>query len=316
MATSPQLSVIVPVFNVEKYLDRCVASICRQSVGAMEIILVDDASTDGSRRLCEAWARRDRRIRLVMQERNSGLSAARNAGLACARGVYLTFVDADDELADDTYAANLPLFGMADDVDVVEFPVHVYKGHPSAELWRPTLHLCRIDGWLAEGGYARCYACNKIFRRELWAEARFVPGKYYEDILTIPGVMARARRIACSDQGRYDYIYRAGSISTRPTPKRLRHLLEARAQLYGLMEAQLGRKHPVTERYYLDVCNAQISSLAAGGELLFPARRVSLRRLMSCRVGVTAWFKALLNNLLGVRYCTVYAFLLKKCKRS
>ena len=95
MEQIPEISVIVPVYKVEPYLDRCVQSILRQTFRAFELILVDDGSPDGCPAMCDAWAKQDRRIRVLHKE-NGGLSSARNAGLAVATGRYISFVDSDD----------------------------------------------------------------------------------------------------------------------------------------------------------------------------------------------------------------------------
>lgn len=97
------LSVIIPVYNVEKYLDRCIRSVIRQSYENLEIILVDDGSTDNSPNLCDEWIKRDERIR-VIHKINGGLSDARNAGLEVARGELITFVDSDDYIMLDMYS--------------------------------------------------------------------------------------------------------------------------------------------------------------------------------------------------------------------
>mgnify|MGYP003623332904 CR=1 FL=1 len=94
------ISVIIPVYNVEAYLDRCVASILRQSYNNLEIILVNDGSTDSSAQMCDAYAQADTRIR-VIHKQNGGLSSARNAGIDIASGEYLAFIDSDDFIADD-----------------------------------------------------------------------------------------------------------------------------------------------------------------------------------------------------------------------
>ena len=94
----PEISIIVPVYKVEKYLDRCVESIRKQTLKNFELILVDDVSPDQSPELCDAWSRRDSRIHVVHKE-NGGLSSARNAGLEAARGNYIGFVDSDDWVA-------------------------------------------------------------------------------------------------------------------------------------------------------------------------------------------------------------------------
>ena len=99
---SALLSIISPVYNVESYLDRCVKSILTQSYHDIELILIDDGSTDGSSALCDKWAAEDSRVKVIHKE-NGGVSSARNVGLELATGEYLTLIDPDDFLAPDTY---------------------------------------------------------------------------------------------------------------------------------------------------------------------------------------------------------------------
>lgn len=106
------ISVIVPVYNAEKYLDRCVESIVAQTYKNLEIILVDDGSTDNSPAICDAWAKKDSRIR-VIHKKNGGVSSARNAGLDACTGDYIGFADADDWMEPDMYEV---LIGNAKDI--------------------------------------------------------------------------------------------------------------------------------------------------------------------------------------------------------
>ena len=98
----PIISIIVPVFNVGKYLEKCIASIVGQTYTNLEIILIDDGSTDNSSQICDAWAERDSRIRVIHQK-NSGVAAVRNKGLQAATGEYIGFVDSDDWITDTMY---------------------------------------------------------------------------------------------------------------------------------------------------------------------------------------------------------------------
>ena len=100
--TIPKISIIVPVYKVEKYLSRCIKSILRQTFTDFELILVDDGSPDKCPQMCDDWGKKDKRIRVIHKE-NGGLSSARNAGLRAARGEYIGFVDSDDWIACDMY---------------------------------------------------------------------------------------------------------------------------------------------------------------------------------------------------------------------
>ena len=115
------LSVIVPVYNVKTYIDRCIQSILTQSFRDIELILIDDGSTDGSAKMCDEWAAKDNRI-VVIHKKNGGVSSARNAGLEFFKGEYLTFVDPDDFVAPDTYAVNMKYLLEHHEVDILQYP--------------------------------------------------------------------------------------------------------------------------------------------------------------------------------------------------
>ena len=123
----PKISVIVPVYKVEKYLDRCVKSIIGQTYPDFELILVDDGSPDKCPQMCDEWAKKDKRIRVLHKE-NGGLSSARNAGLRVARGEYVHFIDSDDWIELDLYENILNLFKIYTSAQIVQFgSIEVHK---------------------------------------------------------------------------------------------------------------------------------------------------------------------------------------------
>lgn len=209
-----QLSVIVPVFNTAATLKRCTDSILSQHVDGLELILVDDGSTDGSSDMCDGLAAADDRIRVIHRD-NGGLSAARNTGIDAATGIWISFADSDDELASDTLGANLEL--ASDDVDLIEFPAYVHYGAPNGfQLDFQPLTVSGDDvfgHWIRSGGYTHCYAWNKIYRRTLFNEIRFPAGENFEDAAICPSIIRRCRAVTYSDRGRYLYYSSNGSIT-------------------------------------------------------------------------------------------------------
>lgn len=119
-----KISVIIPVYGVEKYLDRCIESVVNQTYKDLEIILVDDGSPDNCPQKCDEWTLRDARIRTVHRE-NGGLSCARNTGLSLATGDYITFVDSDDWIAKDIYEYCIRLFEKHKEANVVQFDIRL-----------------------------------------------------------------------------------------------------------------------------------------------------------------------------------------------
>lgn len=210
------LSVIIPVYNSLSTLQRCVESVLAQRVGDMEIILVDDGSVDGSAALCDTLASEHHQVRTVHRV-NGGLSAARNTGIERATGTWLSFVDSDDELAPGTLEPNLQIALSQPDTDLVEFPIMVHLGSPSA--YSITFTPTRTSGvqvfthWVESQGYNHCYACNKLFRATLFKSIRFPLRESFEDAAICPSIIKACRAVEYSDKGCYIYNQSHGSIT-------------------------------------------------------------------------------------------------------
>ena len=229
-----KLSIIVPVYNVEKHLERCMKSIIAQGLTDYEIILVDDGATDRSGMLCDELQQEHDTIRVVHQK-NGGLSAARNTGIEVAVGSYITFVDSDDELSPNTLKANLDYLISHPEVDMLEYPVEVHANSAQAyHLSFPdeTQHADIFADWIRREGYLHCYAWNKIYRRELWRETRFPAGAYYEDTAVMPAIVRQCRSIHYSSHGCYRYIMHPGTITTSYRYDKQRQLFENNHRLY------------------------------------------------------------------------------------
>lgn len=229
-----QLSIIIPVYNVEQHLVRCIQSVLAQGLTNYEVILVDDGSTDQSGTLCDALQSEHSCIRTIHQA-NGGLSAARNTGIGIAKGAYITFVDSDDELSPNTLKSNLDYLISHPEVDMLEYPVEVHADSDRAyHLSFPdeTQHTDIFADWIRREGYLHCYAWNKIYRRELWSETRFPVGAYYEDTAVMPAIVRQCRGIHYSSQGCYRYIMHPGTITTSYRYDKQRQLFENNHRLY------------------------------------------------------------------------------------
>lgn len=210
------LSIIVPVYNVEECLDRCIESLLRQDVRAFEIILVDDGSTDGSGKLCDEWALRNEKIKVVHKE-NGGLSSARNAGIEEARGDYLGFVDSDDYVEPAMYSTMLEAADRTgkDIVSCGRF-VHIsekwikteYSRAEEAEYDRESA----IRKILLQGD-VDVAAWDKIFRRYLFFGIRYPFGRISEDAAVIVDIVGISNGLVHVGAPLYHYVYRKGSIS-------------------------------------------------------------------------------------------------------
>ncbi|MGW1549149.1 glycosyltransferase family 2 protein, partial [Streptomyces sp. NPDC002346] len=248
----PRLSVVVPVHNVEEYLEPCLRSVAEQSVDAIEVVLVDDGSTDGSTAIAEAFAAHDQRFRYVRQP-NAGLSAARNTGVRhTTPGVpYLAFADSDDIVVHDAYERMLAsLESTGSDLATGNVWRLTEQGRQQAWQYRwltgtrARTHISRDPRLLADR-----VAWNKVFRRSFWDRHAFAfpEGKLYEDT----PVMIPAHFLAGSVDVLHEHVYywrvREGSITRRRTDvKGVRDRIAACEQVSAFLggrEANRGARH-------------------------------------------------------------------------
>lgn len=228
------ISVIVPIYKVEAYLDRCVQSIVNQTYTNLEIILVDDGSPDQCPQMCDTWAKRDARVRVVHKE-NGGLSDARNAGLSIAGGEYIAFVDSDDAVKPD-YLSSLYQVMQQENADIAECGVLLVREDGEVLRERSCEEEClamdRIEALrrlvLEQGVFQTVW--NKLYRRSVIEGIPFEKGKYHEDEFWTYRVFERAERIAVICRPMYRYLQRSASIMGDGYSLKRLDGLEARAQ--------------------------------------------------------------------------------------
>lgn len=223
MNAMPVVSIIVPVYNVERWLGACMSSILSQTYTRIEVILVDDGSTDGCSSQCDAWAWRDDRVRVIHQP-NRGLSVARNAGLEASNGECVLFVDSDDEITEDLVEVCVETRRRTD-ARIVAFPAQPIdeQGNDldSSMLGRfprsgvvPSSSALRfladetVDGCACMGSYAQLHVAD----RTLYDGLRFPVGKRFEDVATTYRLFDSTDAIALVNRPMYRYRQRAGSI--------------------------------------------------------------------------------------------------------
>lgn len=220
------ISVIVPIYNVEKYLVRCIESIINQTFRDLEIILVDDGSTDSSGKICDEYALTDSRI-IVIHKENGGLSDARNAGLARATGEYIGYVDGDDWIEPDMYGlmvSNCECMGM--DVAACRYrevyPDYVVDG--STDLIQKLSREETLEIYLCGNPNYKIYnsVWSKLFRTELVKEYQFPVGQKSEDIMYTTKAFCNMNGCVYIDKALYNYVRgRAGSIMETYDEKRM-----------------------------------------------------------------------------------------------
>lgn len=225
---TPTVSVVVPVYRVEKYLDKCVGSICAQTFADFELILVDDGSPDNCPALCDAWAQKDSRIRVIHQK-NGGLSAARNAGIEAALGQYLLFVDSDDYIESDMLrqlvcaaqrsGSKMTLCNLRYEDELgIPFLYPDFSSVQDAILDRNAFW----NGYYSSQSAYYVVAWNKLYRRELFTSLRYPVGKLHEDEYVLQELVDQCDNICCLGYIGYHYVQRSGSITN--SAKNVDHL--------------------------------------------------------------------------------------------
>ncbi len=231
------ISVIVPVYNVEAYLGRCVDSLLAQTYENLEIILVDDGAKDWSGKICDEYAAKDPRIRVIHKE-NGGLSSARNAGLDVARGEYLAFADSDDWVEPGAYEAMLKL-ALERDVKLVcagRYDVESATGEKRKGLCPPETEVIsgqelvhRIFLW----DNVDSAAWDKLYHRSLFRQIRYPLGKIVEDVPVTYRIALDAGKAAMLDMPVYNYFHRPGSITAAPVSEKTFHFSQHTEQIYN-----------------------------------------------------------------------------------
>ena len=241
-----KISVLVPVYNAEKYIEKCIKSIINQTYKNIEIILVDDGSTDSSGKICDEYGKKDDRIIVVHQE-NKGLSGARNTGLDIAKGKYIMFLDSDDTFekdacenlyneiektnADIAIGAHRVLY---DSGKIIEKATH------ENSVLEPKIVLERI---LYDDGIDLS-AWGKLYKISLFEDIRFPKGRLFEDSATTYMLVDKAKKIAVHSESKYNYIIRKDSISNASfSPKKMDLITSTRE-----MSEYVKNKYPDLEK--------------------------------------------------------------------
>lgn len=207
------ISIIVPVYNVKNYLEECVNSLMNQTYKELEIILVDDGSTDNSGEICDVVAQTDSRIRVIHKE-NGGLSDARNIGIMAAKGEFIGFVDSDDWIEPTMYAELYEACNNNDaDISICSYyRDYIDKCVVGNRCKSGVYKRDEAIGLLLEGIEIQDHAVTKLYRRELWRDVQFPVKKIYEDIRTIYKVILKSSTICVMEKPLYHYRQRSGSI--------------------------------------------------------------------------------------------------------
>ena len=227
-----KISIIVPVYNVEAYLEKCVESILKQTYTNLEILLVNDGSTDKSGELCDKLALRDHRIRVIHKE-NGGLSDARNRGIDEASSNLIGFIDSDDYIDEDMYET-LYRQMVASKADLS------MCGHYDVYHQIPEKQVAEIKTWelmpeeaikmVMEAKILSVTAVNKLYKKALFEQLRFRIGKIAEDAFIMVDLIHQCSKVVATNEKKYYYVHRENSITTQKFSLKFLNVIEAYEQ--------------------------------------------------------------------------------------
>lgn len=248
-----KISIIVPVYNVELYLRRCIDSILNQTFTDFELILVDDGSPDSSGKICDEYAESDERIK-VIHKKNSGPASARNTGLDVANGEWITFVDSDDWINKE-YLEKLYNSCKNNGVDISTCGFFQTEGNEiEIERQKFNIKLYNPEDLWIENQLRATVPWGKLYKKDLWSKIRFPVGKFAEDEYTIYKVLFQCKKIAHSEAELYYYFVNLNSITKSEWSLKWLDAVEAIGQqLKYFKKHKFERAEELTIRVYENV---------------------------------------------------------------
>ena len=299
--SSPLVSIIVAAYNVAQYLHKCVDSILCQTYSNIELILVDDGSTDDCGKICDNYARIDSRVK-VIHKNNGGQSTARNAGLDIAAGDYIGFVDADDWIEPNMYETLLGLI-INTDADIVQCSWYKVDGigikRKVDELFYEEIYTS--DQGLDElirstGKHINTSVCSKLFKRAIALSCRFSPVRAYEDDEYVFRTVACSNRIICINTPLYNYLNRDNSTMTARFNVNKVALITIQKNICDLIKVRLPHRFSDVQK---NLCSKQFYILFC----LLSATDISQRNEMSKSIKddiLTSYDEYMRNPLMGM----------------
>lgn len=252
----PLISVIIPVYNVEKYLDLCMQDVVSQDYKNIEIILVDDGAKDNSGAICDSWAKKDKRI-MSLHKENGGLSDARNYGLKYTNGEWVTFIDSDDRLAPN-YISELYKICEKNKCDIsICDPVHIFPDKEWGYENSTAVRVFSSDEAIEEMWYQKSFlvsAWGKLYKREFFDKVQFKKGIIFEDVQMMHKVFEQAKRIAYSPAKLYGYVHRENSITTQKFSVKDCGILDICQELIKFANSKSKELKEAAQAYYTVGC--------------------------------------------------------------
>lgn len=241
-----KISIIVPVYNVEKYLEKCVDSIINQTHLNIEIILINDGSIDSCGKLCDNYKRQDNRI-IVIHQNNQGLSEARNKGIEMSTGDYLGFVDSDDWIEKDMFEllytnliqfdADISMCGysrMNEDNSIIS--KYLYDDNKRIEILSGKNIMKHYLFDYTQKDKICNVVWNKLYKRHIFKDIRFPENKIYEDVFTTYLLLDKAKKMVISPELKYNYLIRNNSIMNQPVSINIFNIIEGNIKRYDYVK--------------------------------------------------------------------------------
>ena len=252
------ISVIIPVYNVEKYLDICVESVVRQTYENLEIILVDDGSTDNCHAICDEWARKDSRIK-VIHKQNGGQGEARNMGIQAATGSYIGFVDSDDFISPEMYERLLNLL-KKNNADLIQCAMQKFESYPYTLPQASDDFSIRIFTkkeavrFLIAEGKITSTCPSILLKSEIAKEIPFDLGMINEDVMWVYRALVNSERIIVTDEKLYAYYQRPDSTMNSKYSEKRFDALKANLMRSDAVKTDFPDLFPLAERAYAGGC--------------------------------------------------------------
>ena len=318
-----KICVVVPVYNVEKYISRCVNSIINQTYNNLEIILVDDGSSDKSGILCDEFSKKDNRI-MVIHKKNGGLSSARNAGIDKCTAKYIMFVDSDDYLADD--AVEYLYDNLKENnckISICDFYIY----HDNEEIINDKSNLCgkvigSDEALLKMINYRESVypnASNKLYSFDLFDDIRYPDGKLYEDMIVMASLFILSERNYYGKEKKYFYYMRSDSITNqRYVDKEYDHVIMSERLLEVINENKKNLYNEFIAYHavnFLSVCNKIFLSQLDKNEIINDYKEYVTKNILIILKSKILSNKKKLQIIISVWFTMLYKYAILKLKK-
>lgn len=328
-----KLSIITPVYRTQDTLERCVESVLGQSFTDYELILIDDGSDDACPQLCDEYAKKDNRIKVIHTE-NKGLGEARNKGIEVATGAYITFIDSDDAIQEGTLQALMDELSQHPDIDLLEYPIQERIGNIYRERtlsFEPKDYETPLDYWLGERAYDHTYACNKVFKNDLLHQGiRFSKEKNFEDVVFTPLIInlspwkseTKTPKIRVTNVGLYLYYWNSKGITAKASRFDMLCLymgnmlsLRSTLELLNKRERETFEKYRDSlEEYMAKILNIFLDLYDMTGDTFVAGSLLHDVRWLA-QQGELSHYKLKLFNKLGYKLCIINRLIHKIYRR-